>query len=66
MNWKVLTLKGLQLGQQIIEAGKWLRLDITEDKKTFNNNCKHVVTNNFVLTWFTNMHDLQLNPILRT
>ena len=39
-------------------------LDITEDNKTFTNNCKHIVRNKFVSTWF--IYDLQLNPILRT
>ena len=43
-----------------------LDLDITEDSKTFTNNCKQIVRNNFVSTCFINLHDLQLNPILRT
>ena len=41
-------------------------LDITDYNQTFTNNCKHIVRNNFVSTWFIYMHDLQLNPILRT
>ena len=44
----------------------YLDLNITEDSKTFTNNCKQIVRNNFVSTWFINLHDLQLNPILRT
>ena len=43
-----------------------LDLDITEDNKTFTNYCKRIARNNFVSTWFINLHDLQLNPILRT
>ena len=41
-------------------------LDITEDNKTFTNNCKRIIRNNCVSTWFINLHDLQLNHILRT
>ena len=43
-----------------------LDLDMTEDSKTFTNNYKHIVRNNFVSTWFIDLHDLQLNPISRT
>ena len=39
-----------------------LDLDITEDNQTFTYNCKHIVRNNFVSTWFIDLHDLQLNP----
>ena len=43
-----------------------LDLDITEDSKTFTNDCKQIVRNNFVSTWCIYLHDLQFNPILGT
>ena len=43
-----------------------LGLDVTNDQKLFVNKCKLIVKENVITNWFTNLHDNQLNPILRT
>ena len=43
-----------------------LRLDVTNDKKSFSMNCKRAIQNKFKTTWITHLQNTELYPRLRT
>ena len=51
---------------EVLKMVNDLNLDINDVQKTFAIDCKHAVQSNYIETWFTNLHDTQSNPILRT
>lgn len=50
----------------ILNLADDLGLDIGEDENKFANECKRAIRNKFILTWFENLHNCEMNPILRT
>ena len=43
-----------------------LDLDITDIDNKFANDCKKAIRNRLISSWFTKLHNIQANPILRT
>ena len=52
------------MGNDCSEVGK--RLTINDIDNKFANDCKKAIWNRLISSWFTNLHNSQANPILRT
>ena len=50
----------------VLKLASDLNLDITDIDNKFANDCKKAIRNRFISSWFTNLHNVQANPILRT
>ena len=50
----------------VLKLASDLNLDITDIDNKFANDCKKAIRNRLISSWFTNLHNVQANPILRT
>ena len=47
----------------VLKLASDLNLDITDVDNKIANDCKKAIKNRFISSWFTNLHNIQANPI---